>query len=462
MTEVSGLRDKIQQVIEAAIAAEMADHGFHGSCSKGFIGPGNASEADPLPPNVWVSYPTGRVAHEIDHDRPTHHEPVAPAVEIFDKWRREIPQNFDRFNHVPDPDGFKGALDTLAGIANGLAAGGATLTGSGKNAQVAAGNIDLTNLVSDLQKEVATYNGRAMEALDDSYISRLDEVLGGQHVLASLLGIMVAGEQQIWTDIRSQLLVVAENARRAFQAHADGGTNPVSPIKIATSLSTVLGLFTVHPAFKIGSVAVSLLSTWLTPPTPPAPLTLGGANVNEIHGKLVFALSELASGITLQENALADCAQRGIWRIDHEPAYYDLSTPSEFLGARRNEYFTGEEGPFLRTEGLRARAGTVQKIAGIVNQISGSLAGTLDRSAWERNPAIGNGADGCFPAYKELHGDLSNLLARAFRALGEVAERMVLVSHDFDRTEGQIEEDLRRYARQVNDPSKGQEVPYGY
>jgi hypothetical protein len=64
--------------------------------------------------------------------------------------------------------------------------------------------------------------------------------------------------------------------------------------------------------------------------------------------------------------------------------------------------------------------------------------------------------------YLELHTELGCLLGQATETIGEVARQVVRASCDFDRTEGQIEGDLRRLVKEVPDITPRQWVPYGY
>lgn len=457
MAEIAGLDAKLEQVIGAAITAEMRQWGFEGDLNSGFTGTTRIDREHPALWEVHVTYPDAYVTHG---GSPTDAQPLAPVRQIYDKWPRVIPQEFERFRDLPDPVDFEPDVDTLVGVINGLDVREPDAQGGGAHTTLRYGNSDLADLVGDLTRELTQYNGEAMDTLDNHFVD-LAAVLAGQRVVATVLGALVAGEQRIWRDARDDVEDIAEKARQAFEAHGrgDGGIVPV--LKVAKSVTTALSAFINDRRLQVVHAAVDILNEWVKPPVETKPPALAADSADGILNNVRTALGTLGTSVAGQEDALRDCATSALTEIDRERRNYDVHAPNDFLGSRSDKYFLSEDGIDLRTTTLRNRAGQVMKIAEIISEIRGDLAETLGRSRWERHASVGLGSFGHYPEYADLHGMLTHLLSRDCQRLEEVAERMVLVSHDFDRTEGQIAEDLGRLAKATKDRTPDH-VQYGY
>jgi hypothetical protein len=464
MPEIPELSGKVQEVVRAAIAAEMYDPGYAGDCDKGFVGHARADESFPEGREIRVTYPDARVETLAGNPAPES-EPSVDAASVYAKWHDEIPQNFERFNDVPEPSAFDADIQTLAEVANSLDVRGATITGEGAGSRIHVGNMDLRGMIIDILGELDDYHGEAFDTLHDQYLWRLEEVIGGQRLLVAILGVLVVGEKQTWAAAREDLLTIADNARKAFDTHAGIGVppDPKMFLRVVSSITSAVAQIPGLKGFQGLNWLVGQFEKWVPePPKPEAP-KFNGRTTNEIHGQLVFALSELGSTYVFgQEQRLQDAARSASAAIVEHPSAYDLRTSEDFLGRRRGDYFA-DESVFLRTKNLREVAGTVSRVGGILEEIRNGLAGSLGREHWRRDSGLGIDRYGHYAAYEQLHADTSNVVSRTSRALDELAERMVQVSYDFERTDEQVNAELRRLRKEVDDPSPDDSYGrYGY
>lgn len=468
MSPVPGLQDKVQEVIEAAIKADLQENtSFWGSCEEGFTGPGLPTETTSLPPEVRVTYPDGQVF--VYGDLPADDiEPLFDLKAVFERWDHDIKQAFDRWLELPDPGDFDSRLATLQAVATGLAVGGVTVTKDGSEAEVSVGNSDLETWVDDIQDEIGDYEGNAFETLNDSYLSRLDNVLCGQHAIATVLGVAIASEQEVWRLAREDILYIAEESRKAFEAVAAGGGG---------SLSKTLGIFGAFlgaiGVFATGGAAVAAgalgaatgIVTSFMPDEPEAQqIELGGDSVIDVFGKTLSAVS--GANMTLgQEEQTAYLTCMNV--MDTVAVYrdsFDFGTPTDFQGENRpSELYAPAENVTLLMDGLREIAAKLQVVSGTLAAVNGDLPTATGSAPWERDAILGYGGHiGYYGTWEQLHGTLTNVLQRSSLALGDLAERMILVSYDFQRTEDQIAADLEGLVRNLPDPTPTDEVPYGY
>ncbi len=465
-TTVPGLADKVQEVIKAAINAEMFERGWYGSCEEGFHGTAQATEANPMPPDILVTYPDGQVLAYGEYPDESL-TPVIDAPEVYARWRHNIEQVFDRWAELPDPANFDAKIDRLRAIAAGLATGGATVVGQGGDVEVAVGNLDLHSYVTDVVNEVGSCEGDAFEALYDAYIGRLAPVLNGQHALAVVLGTTLVGEQELWRHARTDIVDLAEKAREGFQAYADGNgqglTFFLSLVGVALSAAGIFASGGAAIALGALGTANSLATLLIPAPETEPELELGGGSVEEIHANLLLAASDTVSAVQQEEQALYLAILDVLDIVTASTDYFDFGTPSDFLGENRPpQLFDAAENIQLVKEDLLAAATKLEAISGTLSAIGADLS-TTGEAPWERDALLGHlGRVGFYPQWNELLHLLDRVVRRSAQAMDDVAGRMVLVVHDFQQTDDQISAELDDLVRHLTDPTPTTPVPYGH
>ncbi|MEJ7832511.1 MAG: hypothetical protein WKF79_06320 [Nocardioides sp.] len=468
MSPVPGLQDKVQEVIEAAIKADLHENtSFYGSCAEGFTGPGLPTEANSMPPDVRVTYPSGEVF--VYGDIPASDiQPLFDLKAMFETWDRIIKQAFDRWLELPEPSSFDGRLATLQAVAAGLAVSGVTVNESGSETEVEVGNSDLETWVADIQAEMNDYEGIAFEVLNDSYLSRLDNVLSGQHAIATVLGVAIASEQEVWKRAREDILHLAEEARKAFEEVASGGGGTLKgSLSIFGAFLGAIGVFaTGGAALVVGSLgaATGIVTSFMPDAQEPPEIELGGVDVVDVHGNMLSAVSEANRTLGGEEQTAYLTIMSVMDTVQARLDSFDFGTPVDFLGENRpGELYAPAENVILLMDGLREVAAKVKVISTTLATVNGDLAGVVGSTPWERDAILGYGGHiGYYRTWEQLHSMLTNVLQRSSVALGELAARMILVANDFQRTEEQIEADLLALTRDLPDPTPRDQVPYGF
>lgn len=473
MSNVPGLDAAITRVIKAAIAAEMSDYAYYGTCDEGFEGYSRATEELPISDPITVTYPDGQVLQwgsPVDHVQANFVGDYTDATQLYQKWDEEIRQNFERFEDLPTPGSFDHVIDSLEALATALDAGGAYLGGEGSDTRVNVGNLDLAGLIHDALAEVEPRQGDAMESLRASYLNRLSPVVAGQQVLVAGLLVVVKGERTLWRDNAEDLVDMADKAEAAFLKYAGGGGGNSDAKGVFTVLaglasiaSTALGGV---PGLAISGAVIGTINGLIPAVPEPEPLPFEGGSTSEVHANLLLALSEQCRVLSNIEQAYAECAELLVAdAATTNPVYYDLAVPGTsvpFVDSGPEAEYLGP-GETLDVHGpeLREAAGNIQAVSLVLNNVANDLP-TLSEWPWDRLHYVGYGRYGHHAEALALREQAYSSISRTATTLGDVAEKMVLVSYDFQRTEDQIVTDLTGLVQQVDDPTPGQDVPYGF
>ncbi|WP_193612385.1 hypothetical protein [Nocardioides lijunqiniae] len=314
--------------------------------------------------------------------------------------------------------------------------------------------------------DLSGFQGDAIEALNGSYLARTSTVIAGQQVLMVALGIVVTGEREVWVRTREDLLEIADSAEAAFLDYAGGGGGG----SLKTTFLVLGAVATAATAFTgagmiVTAAALNAAGTFL-PETPAEPeLEFAGGSVSEVHGHLLMALSDQCRVIADVERAFADCADAAVASSVDNPDYHDFATPGDpvpFLQAGEDaEYFGPGETLAVHGPELREAAGKVEAVSQVLQHVCQDLP-TLSSWSWDRHHVVGYGRYGHHGETQALAQHLEGLLQGSATRMNEVAEKMVLVSYDFEATEQQIADELRQRLAEVPDPTPNQDVEYGH
>lgn len=463
---MSDLEALVKEAADAAIVAEMYYLGFDGSLASGFTGYSTLWEDAGLPQEeIHISYPDGRVTLLMMPD-----EDITPApdglrfdpLEVFQRWPEWMDLIFYPWYSMPSSGDFDDKVGRMKEIVGQLAGGGTSINGEGANVDIESTNTDVDSYINDINGKMSTLSGDAMEALKTSYLDRLPVVIGGQFALASVAGIGIAGEQELWKTAEADIKAIATKAKTAFEACSGG--KGVSAFDLFTAAGVVLGIAGI---FATGgtSVAVGLLSTAATvgttyitdEPAPPEPVPFAADDPREVYSNIQKAVSTLGDQVMVdQENALRDAMAKALALSSSGSSVnnFEFGRPSDFLHEDRpGQLFGKHENIELSKDSLLDIAGRLQFVADHLQSTLGQLDGVYGDGPWTRHGTMGIGPEGHYFAWSQLVDQLGMLLDQARKALHAVAERMVLVAHDFESTEDQIVAELAGLVKNLPDPT---------
>ncbi|QIG45513.1 hypothetical protein G5V58_24655 [Nocardioides anomalus] len=472
---VDELQGLIPQITEAAIEASMREAGYReGSCAEGsFRGAANLGTLGPggednpmgfVPMDIKVTYPGGKwylspqyaeqwvPFEQTSWGRDGWHVPFDATVTYL-SWGKSIDAVFGRWTYVPEPTDIEGKVDTLRAVAKQLNAGGAFTDGKGEDQTVDGGNLVLNDYIDYVDGELNQYNGLMIDAFDANYASRVRPTLTGQHVVACVMGTLIAGEQKIWEDAQEDVLTLAREALKAFKAAPEHHADWEAVFKVAGAALAAAGLFVTGgagaTAIGAASTVLGIIGTFQQPPPDKPKGSVLGSTSDAIIDSLWKSRDELDKAVTQQEQSLSDCGSKAAKYFAEHPEYIDIAEPSEFLENNRGEYFKDGENIKVLMPHLREIAARFDLISELQSAAAGQADGAMGDSVWTRDDRIGMSATGHYAAYQTLHGVLDGALSGSAREMHSVAGRLVQVSHDFQATEDQIEAELKQQTKQV-------------
>lgn len=465
----------IRRIQKAAIRAAMYLNGLReGSCDEGeFRGTlnhtGHDLEGEPNPGfnpvDLIVTYPGGTWYADNGGQRillsqtslgASFGEPFE-ATEVYTSCKEAVAGIFEPWLNVPRASDFDDAVTTLQAAALKLSAGGVFTDGSGTEQVLEGGNLELSDYVYYVTGELHQYNGEMIEALDANYTSRIEPTLAGQHIVACCAGTVVAGEQEIWRVGNDELAAIATATEDAFNAIPDrtGDVDWKATLKVVGAISAAAGLFLATGGVATAVAAVGTVTGIITtfmPDQPAKPeVRVSGNSVDAICTSASTATTTLATAIRDSESALLSFGIGVDSYVSDNREYFDISLPPGFLDDDRAEYFAAGENLQVLMPHLRKIAPRFALIGANQAEAAASIEGSTSESRWFRDADLGLNYRGPYAGFSVLQQTLTSLASNSQRELDSVAERLILVSYDFDRTEDQVAQDLRDLTEDVQD-----------
>ena len=464
---------QVDKVIEAAINADMFFRGFHeGSCKDGEFRDKlllTLTPDDPEPPystvDMIVTYPEGkwyvdnagqRVPYEQTGFADMYPVPFEARPAVYNSWAGNIGAPFADWKTLPDPAGFSERVTTLRDVAFSLNAGGAYTDGEGDETQIEGGNLVLNDYVSYIDDELAQYNSDMIDTFDANYASRVRPTLSGQHVAACILGTLMTGEQELMRRAREDVLKVAKQAEKAFNDLCTARETNWKDVFTAVGVVTAAaGLFlsagTAATAVAAVGTVTGIIDKFTPAPEKKPEPALAGSTPDEVLESLNTCLDDLRDVVKDQETSFHWCGFRASGYVRNNEQYFDIAKPKDFLEDDDGEYFKDGENINILMPHLRKIAARFELVAGIQSKAARDLDSTTGSTPWMRWETIGFTSEGHYNAYEDLYTELSEVVAGSAKEMSSVAERLVEVSYDFQATEDQIEQTLKKQTKDVKD-----------
>ncbi|WP_141014551.1 hypothetical protein [Nocardioides sambongensis] len=469
------LRTLITEVQRACIRAAMHENGLtYGSCDEGgFHGTYNLvpldHEREPIggfnPVELFVSYPGGEwyvdyAGQRIPFSQTSYNAYDLPfePTEVFESCRSVVAEILDPWLNVPQTGDFDDAMASLNTAAYNLLADGVFTDGDGTEQTLDGGSLALNDWVKYADDELTQYNGAMIEALDAQYVSRLRPTLSGQFIVASGAGTVVAGEQEIWRIANEEILEIATAAKEAFDAISERGeVDWKKVLQVVGAVAGAASLFVTGPGALVTAITATrtisgIMTTFMPDPPPAEEATISGRSVQDVCDSLSTATGKLATSVGDAESALLSFGIRMDGYVSDNRAYFDISITRDvrsFLEDDGAAYFAAGENLEVLTPHLREIAPRFSLIAESQRTASTAADGASTESRWYRDSALGLSYRGCYAGYSVLEQTLTSLCNNSATELDSVAQRLVEVSYDFDRTDEQIEEEIRRRTDEV-------------
>lgn len=448
MSSYEQLSATVARIVDAAIEADLASRGFYGSVDEGFTG--NAiriTEADPTDNRTaWIAPPGGARGYSEGATVDEWGEPIEILFDpraVYGRWRTAIPQRFRAWGDLPDPAGLQPAVDALRDAAVGLTAGGTTLDDQGETTEVDSGNTDLYVFLTYVEQN-APLAGAALSAYQHNYGLRMRPVLSGYQVATCVLGILVAGEQEVWTRARQDVAEIADQVLAAMIAVRDsGGGDFATVLKVFGAAVTAASIFVTGGtgAAVLSGVgkAVGIASAFVKPGQAPPELPFGAGDPEGVLANLEVGLAQLDDTITDEELSLRNAAA-GMHQqvVDYDNAY-SIAAGVRPLGAPEPAQLTVPDLVPTIAEDTRA-------VAGVVRSASGTILGTADDGPWTRPGTIGLSRRGHFFEWDLLLEKITTLMDADAVLLDDAAHSLDTFYAQVRGVDGAVSASLRATA----------------
>ncbi len=367
-----------------------------------------------------------------------------PAA-IYARWSDVVPRAFEPWLELPDPAGFEGKLEVTRAVAVALAAGGTTAGGGGAEIRVSTGNTDLAADLTYVVTELAQFNGATIDAFSLNYAARLAPVLSGQHVMACVVGTVLAGEQEIWTNCRDDVTRIADDVLTAMRASGERGAADVKTVvNVVASIAAAATIFvsggTAAPIAGAISTTIGIISRFIPEGTPEEELAFGADSPDGVFAKLEAALHDLGVWVTEQEQALRDAAAHAHGELVSHLEAYDIAPPADLLAETdAAALYRPEELVIL--DHLTTIADVVRSTRDTVRLAGSRLPNALGSEIWSRPPNIGLSSEGHYFEWEQLVERVTTIVLDTAAELGSVADRLDWVAAEFAQTDAAVAED---------------------
>lgn len=440
--------DFMALIMDNVIRRYMSEFGWYGSWDEGFQGSGGWTDRLPGKPDMHggpvelrfnaiaqshynAEAPPGSVylGDETVGTVPYYRYRVDPK-DLYWPWVERVNDAFEGWRSLPDPADFDGPIRRLEQAVDELT------PNAQRDGDYTFVNADVANAMNLLHKWVSPQGNSSSDllyAFDAAYgDGRISAVLINQAQVAAGLGFTVAGEKQLWTKARQDIMDLGTGAAKALDITQGGGLD--LDLKVVKAFIDLVGVFVptqYQILTKAASAGVGFLDTILPKPTTESKqLTLQGDTADAMMSSLERMISDLENAIFDEELELNN----------------RLGTLLDILGGdgddprAANDFHihpgAGVDGDFTKAAEIRFNSIAVQDVGNTQVPI---IAGAFLRSAeeasaetgegiWTRDNTIGYGSKGPHARWKQVVDQFDKITTGTARELVEAGKTLAVAA----------------------------------
>lgn len=400
---------------------------------------------------VEMSNPKGKDIPEADPAKFQYLQ-----ADVFDYWPRVIDDMFRKWQDEKLPSWGVFAMEaSYAKQAADELRPGTTYSETGKEIKVGNGRMgaDLVNMNGELRQ----LSGAYVSTFNQTYVTPLPGVLQGQFALATVLGVALETEKEIWLRVSRELGTLKYQARNAMAASGPkGGAGDLKVwITVGAAVAGAVAVFaTAGGALAAGAALAAAgggaWSNLIKEPPAPVEAPLGGSNPQAVLKKIEEALTKLNEQIRGSEEEIRTmlAGAQGITADGNKDGRtpFDLPLPKV-------------DGPVLtRQSQLALDNDIIEKvtgqwiptIVGDLHQARSKLTGDSVQD-WERPDGIGLGFTGPHAEYKALEDTVIGLLSNTASELDEAGRALWDAARDLGQADNAAREKYAAIAKRIND-----------
>lgn len=343
---------------------------------------------------------------------------VDPWRDVYEPWISSIDLLIDQWLTLPESAGYSGTLSA----ANDAVAALTHDSGDSRTGSDNTGETDLAGYVGNGGElaSLKSMNSKAVDAFKSVYGQpRVASIIDNQRELLIAVGVSLAAEQAIWPTARGTVVVVLEEAIRAFK---NEGPKMIPLSVVGDVVSAFAGLI---PGGGVATALAHLASgidflDKVTPdkkPVDSGSLHLSGASAEEVRQKLSQALQNLNHDVTAAEQYIATISDNAVTEICRRRYDYHID-PAQGVN-RHGNTLDGDSLDWSKPGGIDIDQWGVQNVGlitlpGIASYLAAASTAS-DKSdsstCWLRGTGIGLGTYGPYLDWTEFRELVSKLVS---------------------------------------------------
>ena len=312
-----------------------------------------------------------------------------------------------------------------------------------------------------IDHNIGRLNGETILTFDKQYLSPLEGVLKKQACVATLLGVTLRWEADVWHHVDIDLKELVDDAVHKMDFDNDsGGLKDL--LSVASAAANIATLFTGAPVAAGAAVALGILKDLVPDDKPDSRVHLAGSDPDEIIDSIQTKLVAINRWVKAHEGGIQRALDRASGKIDDNLRDFDLSKPRPLLREddRDNLLLTPDEPPSAsQKDELRLERKAVRTV---VNDGLREVAGELDKSrhtadrasassVWLRSDGrVGIGEKGPYAAWHDLFIRHQHALSETARELRQAGQHLLIATEHLFDTDTEVNGELRRHSRRIH------------
>ncbi|NYG59110.1 hypothetical protein BJ980_002033 [Nocardioides daedukensis] len=440
MSTYDELTGTAARIADAAIEWDMADRGWHKS-DEGWI-----SDMSVAPVSTYVLSHDGLRVQIVGEDGWLKSDEFAGTAEtdfraVWADWYERIFDLFLEWKGLPHPLDFEAPLGKIRNAISVInVSTHVSTTGASADPSLETSNDDLDGALTSFCGEILPMQG-VMDSFSLAYSNKLPGVVRGQLAILGILGMNLAGEQNLFRALRQDLPVIADDVLEVMRERKSSSS--AADLKIIGAVLAGASLFITGGTSSLiianGRTIVAALSGMTPADEAPSPAQkqYGADTAMGVYENVRTYLDELKTTVRGEESSVRTSLTSALSEVTgqnadafllRKPGLLDASTQGLEVNAETLSFLGGVIAPFICDNLAVARA---------------EAAGAEIQAPWERPDTIGLGAHGPYRQWKALLDEFVEVSTVTRTELADVGDVLIEIAQEYVDTESIIQQRLR-------------------
>jgi len=396
-----------------------------------------------------------------DCDDNVHEQLLESFNGVKDKWENDIPNLFDTWTELPDPEGLRPLADS-AGRAMAKLQTDSALTGGDVSSN------DFWNQYSLLAADLESWKGPAFNAFRYQYLNNVKTKTGAQYLAASVVTGCIEGEIKVLRNARRDVLDFAQASRDSLKTITKGSGSGGTEFAIGLALALV-GIIGAAPSGG-ASVALSAAASGLGLATslPQDGQAEGSGSVSgdtpdEVYDSMGDGLEAINKEMKTQETTLAELATALSTDLADDRGTYDLgvkkSTESLLDQDNPDQIFNDGSRTQACYDDMVSARGRLNRGADVLTAAAAALDIGGSYGVWAKPGGLGSGTYGPRFEIVQAADDIAGILTDCAWTMRALGQHLVLAAETYQESEAYVHGSLKAHAKELDKEWKDLHAP---